>query len=186
MRHFLSCIISFLLVFNSFAQYDSATFIIENAIHTRKNIDKIIYLDSSVGYFQSLGHFVRKGKLAGYNDTVKTTLSLSKREIKYIDSEFNTIKPVAWNQNMFENSVMITKDSLEIFYDGLKGPKYFQNHFAKKYFLFSKPVFIRNNSVAIFRLYEMYGPSSGYDLLYIYQRAADKWQQLMLIYMGAW
>jgi hypothetical protein len=55
-----------------------------------------------------------------------------------------------------------------------------------EYFLFSPPVFFRNNTLAVFRLCELYYPVAGYDLLYFYEKRNEKWGQILLIHAGAW
>lgn len=181
-------IISFAFTGELSAQYDSTSiFIIEDAIRNGKDVNRIIYTDTSLTYYRPFSDKVSKNKIVGFKDTTKVVFKLSKSEIKFIDKEFKKIQRIAWNPNMFANSLMIAGDSiLKIFSDAAEGKEFLEKNFAKNYFLFSQPVYFRNGSFAVFRLIELYRPVEGYDLLYFYHNIEGKWQQYMMAYLGAW
>jgi hypothetical protein len=179
-------IIFFIICSKVFGQNDYALSIIEDAIRSRQKVNYIVYLDSSINYHQSISDFVKKRKIHGYKDTTKVILELSKKEIEYLDQGFKNTKKNLWRENMFENSLRINQDSIKIFSDSTKGHLYFRKNFGEKYFLFSPPVFFRNNTLAVFRLCELYYPVAGYDLLYFYEKRNEKWGQILLIHAGAW
>ena len=54
-----------------FGQQDSALSLIEDALRSREQIDKIVYLDGSLGYYKQFHEFVRKGLVTGYNGQQK-------------------------------------------------------------------------------------------------------------------
>jgi hypothetical protein len=186
MKQFLLYILSFILGLPSFAQGDPTTFIIEDAIQSRKGISRIVYMDSSFNYYGPIRRIANRGRIKGLRDTTKVVLRLSDREIKSLEVALKKEKRIAWLTNMFENSIMIKEDSIRSLFNPNKGRAYFEKHFAKKYFYFSKPVFIRNKPIAIFRVAEMYGPTAGNDLLYFYQKTAGNWKQYMVVQLGAW
>jgi hypothetical protein len=127
-----------------------------------------------------------KRRIHGFRDSDKIVLDLTKQEIILLDSAFRNGKSVAWPRNMFANSIMLATDSLKLFIESTKERSFFEKSNARKYFFFSTPVFFRDNTLAVFRLVEMYGPSSGYDLLFFYQKKANNWEQYMHVYSGAW
>jgi hypothetical protein len=188
MRTLLIFVIPFAICsFHLFGQADVTTSIIEDAIKGRKDVTKIIYLDSSLNYYTPVSNLTKRKRIEGYKDTAKVVLTLSKSDIKSLDSAFKNAKTVVWAQNMFKNSLMLTTDSLmAIFSDTNRGRPYFEKNYSKKYFLFSKPVFIRGNTLAALRLVELYYPVAGNDLLYFYQKKSGEWQQYMIVYLGAW
>ena len=183
-------LLNIILLFASykvFSQNDSTLPMIEDAIRSRKGVNKIVYIDSSIHYYHEIRTFVKKRKFTGYKDTTKITLSLSKKEIEFLDHSFKTSKVASWKQNMFENSVLVSGDSIKkIFSDKTKSLPFFHKNFGVKYFLISPPIFFRNNTLVIFRICELYYPVAGYDLLYIYEKRNSSWHQLMFIHTGSW
>jgi hypothetical protein len=126
----------------------------------------------------------KKGTLYGYSDTTKVSLYLQKSEIRFLDREFKKESSFTWGANMFTNSIRIPLDSVNHYLRKLIKDQ--ANIRYKRYFHFSHPVYFRNGSLAVFRLAEMYGYSSGYDYLFFYQKVDNEWKCYMKVGMGAW
>ena len=162
MRQFL-LLVCVTLCTKTFTQEELSVSLIQDAILHRKDANKIIYLDSSIGFFHSIKSLIRNNTLINFNEGKKVLLKLSKAEAKNVDAQFKKQKRMAWEENLFPNSRMICLDSLKTFDDTAKGPVYFEKSFGRKFFLFNQPVFLRNNTLAFFGLQEMIYPSAGYD-----------------------
>jgi hypothetical protein len=188
MKHSFLSVLLVLISYCSFGQYNTFFPFIEDAIKSRNrnSISKIVYLDSSILYYQAFHHFIDKGNAIGRKGQSKVKMRFKKEEINLIDKGFKNAKRIKWEDSLFTNSVRITPDTLLLLRKNIDTYKYFQKHFANKYYYISQPIFARNGTVAIFRLEEMYSPSAGYDLLYIYVKQQEKWEQKMLIHVGAW
>lgn len=164
----------------SFAQ-NGTTKIFEDAVRSLKESNTIIYVDSSINFYGLVSNYVKKGKLDGYFDTIKVSLNLERNEIRFLDKEFKKDSSFAWTANMLNNSLMTTYDSVN------NHRLAFTNEQKdKRYFHFSRIVYFRNNSIAVFRLAEMYHYSAGYDYLFFYQKVDGKWKCYMKVNMGAW
>ena len=172
-----------LSTFLSFGQ-DGTTKMFEDAVRSLKETSTIIYVDSSMNFYGLVSNAARKGKLEGYFDTTKVSLKLARNEVRLLDKEFKKDSTLAWTANMFDNSLMTTYDSVNKY--RLKFMKEQKEKKDKRYFLFSRIVYFRNSSIAVFRLAEMYGYSAGYDYLFFYQKVNSEWKRFMKVYMGAW
>jgi hypothetical protein len=184
-RFFLSVI----LVVNCgqcFGQRDTTLSFIEDAIRSRIGVDKIVYLDSSFPFYQPFHSFIKRRNLEGYKGQDKVKMKFTEKEVKQIDKEFRTKKSVGWKDALFTNSARINRDTLLLLSKDTSSRAYFRRNFGNKYFYISQPVFVRSETVAIFRVAEMVAPSAGYDLLYVYARKQGKWEQQMLVHAGAW
>jgi hypothetical protein len=170
----------------SYGQRDTTLYFIEDAIRSRKGVDKIVYLDSSLSFYQPFHSFIRQRSLEGYKNQSKVKMKFTDKEVQHIDRKFKTQKAIEWKDALFTNSARINEDTLLLLLKDTSSRAYFRQHFGNKYFYISQPLYVRNETVAIFRVAEMVGPSAGYDLLYVYAKKKGKWEQQMLIHAGAW
>ena len=157
---------------------------LEDAVRSLKEASTIIYVDSSMNFYGLVSNASKKGKLDGYFDTTKVSLNLKRSEIRFLDKEFKKKSAFVWPANMFDNSLMTTYDSVNKY--RLKFMKEQKGKKDKRYFHFSRIVYFRNSSIAVFRLAEMYRYSAGYDYLFVYQKVDSEWKRYMKVYMGAW
>ena len=157
---------------------------LEDAVRSLEEPNTIIYIDSAINYYGLISGSLKKWELYGYFDTTKVSLHLQKSEIRYLDKEFKKDSSFTWTANLFKNSVMTPLDSANYYRHRLMKEQTNKNN--KRYFHFSRILYFRSNSLAVFRLAEMYGYSSGNDYLFFYQMAAGEWKRYMKVYMGAW
>jgi hypothetical protein len=186
MKHSLSSILLVLYSYCSFGQHDTSFSFIGDAIRSRIGIGKIVYLDTSIRFYQPFHLFIKKSYAVGYIGQTEVKMQFKKAEIDSIDNAFKNTKAVKWEDSLFPNSVRITQDTLLLLGKNADSHKYFKNHFSNKYFYISQPVFARNGTVAIFRLVELVRPVDGFDFLFIYVKHQKRWEQKMLIHAGAW
>jgi len=137
-----------------------------------------------MNFYGLVSNASKKGKLEGYFDTAKVSLNLKRSEIRFLDKEFKKDSTFAWVAKMFNNSLVTPYDSTNHY--RLKFMKEQTEIKNKKYFHFSRLVYLRDNSLAVFRMAEMYGYSAGYDYLFFYQKVDNNWKRYMKVYMGAW
>ena len=130
-----------------------------------------------------IGNVSKRGSIEGYLDTTKVILHSQKNEIRFLNKEFKKDTSFAWAANMFHNSVMTSLDSAN--YYRLKLMNEQAGKKDKRYFHFSRIIYFRNYSLAVFRLAEMYGFSAGYDYLFFYQKVDNEWKRYMKVFMGA-
>jgi len=186
MKHFLLSILLVVSCCYSFGQHDTSLTFIEDAIRSRVGVDKIVYLDSSLSFYQPFHSFISRGHIEGYKGQAKVKMNFTEKEVQNIDKEFKRKKPAGWKDALFTNSARINGDTLLLLSKDTSSRAYFRRNFGSKYFYVSQPVFVRNGTVAIFRVAEMVEPSAGYDLMYVYARKQGKWEQQMFIRAGAW
>lgn len=156
----------------------------KQALHGPRQLrepNTIIYIDSAMNYYGLVSNVTKKGRLDGYSDTTKVSLYLQKSEICFLDKEFKKDSTFSWIANMFNNSLMTSLDSVNHY-----RLNFMKEQKDKRYFHFSRIVYFRSNSLAVFRLAEMYGYSAGNDYLFFYQKTGNEWKRYMKVYMGAW
>jgi len=167
----------------SFTQ-DGTIKMFEDAVRTLKPSQPIIYLDSVINFYGLLSNSAKRGKLEGYFDSTKVTLKLGRNEIRFLDNAFKRDSTFSWKPGLFDHSLMITHDSVNKWQ-----PRFMPDQKDKKdnkYFCFSRIVYFRNNTMAVFRLTEMYGFSAGYDYLFFYKKEENQWKRYMRVNLGAW
>ncbi len=186
MKSFHLVIILLLFTLNSIGQNDSSTILIEDAIRSLDVSNAILYTDSAISFYTPLSEMAKKGCISGRNDTLKVSFCLSKNELRFLDKEFKKNIPYQWQVDMFTKSIRTSRDSINFWKNKIKSSPGFNPKTDNRYFHFSRILYIRNNSIALFRLAEMYNHSSGYDYIFIYIKNEHCWGRLMSINSGAW
>jgi hypothetical protein len=181
MKTLLSILLFLIFNLTCLAQQENQTKMLEDAVRSLRVPNNIIYIDSALNYYGLVGNVSKMGRLEGYFDTTKVSLHLQKSEIRFLDKEFKKDSTFSWSANMFNNSLMMSLDSVNHY-----RLKFLKEQKDNRYFYFSRIIYFRSNSLAVFRLAEMYGHSAGYDYLFFYQKTANKWKRYMKLDMGAW
>lgn len=167
----------------SFGQ-DSSSRMLEDAVRSLKASGTIIYVDSAFNFSGLIKNIFKRGVLTGKNENTEVILSLTKSEVRFLDKEFHKYPPFVWPSGMFNNSQMVTYDLASSV--RLKMMKEQNKMSYKAFFHFSRIVYFRNSSFAVFRLSELYGISAGNDYLFFYQKRNGEWRQYMKMCVGAW
>ena len=157
---------------------------LEDAVRSLQDSGTIIYVDSAFNFSGLIKNIFKRGVLTGKNENTKVILNLTKSEVRFLDKEFHKYPPFVWPSGMFNNSQMVTYDSASSV--RLKMMKEQNKMSYKAFFHFSRIVYFRNSSFAVFRLSELYGISAGNDYLFFYQRRNGEWRQYMKMNVGAW
>ena len=110
----------------------------------------------------------------------------TKNELKDINRQMRQQNSQLWPATFLPGSVRLSNDSILRFTQYRAEPRFREDSKYRWYYLFSQPVFIRGNNVAIFRVAEMIGPSAGNDLVFIYIKEVNNWKYKMIIHAGAW
>jgi hypothetical protein len=164
---------------NVYAQVDSATYQLLNAVVYRdRKTDSLFYTGK-----MDEGMFDRKfcpGKFTrNPEDYDNNFIRLTAREHRYIKRQWMLLKDNEWPTDLFANSWRIKMDSSLAYFLS-------QNR-SRVVYLFSKPIFIRNNTVALVYNIRLccggiYGP---YELVY-YRREGDTWKKWVFVREGAY
>ncbi|HTE01988.1 MAG TPA: hypothetical protein VK668_22020 [Mucilaginibacter sp.] len=120
-------------------------------------------------------------------DTIHTlmqddsTFVITKKERAHINKELNTMRSFAWKAGLLDSSILISEDTLKKVFSKKNGSpsanwKYFHTHYGDGYYYFSKPIFLRNNTICIFRFgYWCDWTLCGHGHLAIYEKKGGKW-----------
>lgn len=182
----ITIIVSLFLAFTCLAQTGSYPLMVDDALRNRYKLDNIVYVDSSILFYLPFSRFAKRGVVLGFFGRSVVSMKFSLNELRLIDKAMNAQERLKWPDTFFIKGLPITGDSLfSIFSHSDKGQSYFEKVYSRYYFYLSRPLFIRNNTLAIFRTLEMIHPSAGYDRLYVYEFHNGTWKQRMWIEEGA-
>lgn len=176
----LLTILSLTISFFSFGQEDTATLHFLDNIIKRKSDTSLIYYTDKVDagmYDYMMKKQLLKKHVKAIGTTNKATLTLTSAEINQLKKTLTTSKSHQWQEELFEGSIRIPSDSTHSF---------LFNDRNKDLYLFSRPAFIRNNTIALFYVVHLccggiYGPVD----LSFYRRENGKWQKWITIDGGA-
>lgn len=150
---------------------------------------KVLYTDSISSFTLSE---MRKALDADtlYNDPeIKKGLItvFTKPEKLYIRTELDSMRHFAWGKGVFAKSRLIPADTISHIF-GKKsnitgdGWQYFYTWFGKGFHEFSKPIFLRNNTMCIFYSSYHCGWLCADGNLSIYVKEGDKWVLKGMLY----
>jgi len=177
----LLLILALIISHKTYSQKNETSNIIENAVKSLNEAGTIIYVDSSSNFNSTSYTFLSGRKIHGFIDSQKITLKLGNNETLFLKREFKKDSTFKWNPNLFKSSIRTSLDSMEITLD-----KFRLNEKNKRCFLFSRPIFFRNNTLMIFRLSEFFTKRGGNDYMFIFKKIKGYWYQYMKIYSGSW
>jgi hypothetical protein len=179
MRTPLSTILLLITLFGC-AQGDTATLDFLNHVITRKHDTSAIFYTDKVDagmYDNMMKMSLSKRTIKDIGNATNDKLTLTSEEIAYIKEHLTTAKNKTWNDDLFTNSTRIPTDSSHSFLS--------QNR-SRDLYLFSQPVFIRKNTIALFYVVHLccggiYGPVD----LSFYRRNGKTWQRWIRIDGGS-
>lgn len=122
-------------------------------------------------------HFVKRP----YDTTI---IVLTRDERAYINSELDQMMSRLWTDGLLDNSKMIPQDTIDaIFKDRTKRWEYFYNKYGGGgFYSFSRPIFIRNNSICFFYREYSCGDLCASGELALYVNKKGKWVKLKVLY----
>jgi hypothetical protein len=194
-------LIAFLLaVQTSYSQVEpSAISFIENLIRKDQPAGQIFYTDKiNPTYLLKIKTHLSKKYISGENnETKQNTIVLTRQEKKYLWEQFESFNKPYWTENLFSNSRLVKADSLMAFIrkansdysESLNNPNnsgYDKANMMKNYqrpnvFQFSKPVYLRNNSICLIFLSYSCGDPCGRDELCFYKKEKDNWTKWIVV-----
>jgi len=175
---------------NAFSQDTIYSKILKNAICELRPNSTIYYVDSSFNFYGPFSRFAKKKNVEGYSDLKnkqKTSIKFTRAELRDIDAQILKYSAKLWPINFIEKSVRLNNDSLKSLIKS-NYTRYVlkENANIVHYYILSQPIFVRDSSVAIFRIAEMENYSAGYDYIIIYCKEDQQWVHKLTIYTGAW
>lgn len=155
----------------------------QNHLVKSKNDNPILYLDKI--YTGDLKDDLARDTLidiyADYKKRdIKEFLVLTKSERQYINNQIDEMTGKKWPEKLFKNSRMLNKDSLKTLYDSL-GRRTDNNNYNTGHYGFSKPIFFRNNTLCIFRMYYYCGVLCAHGETVIYIKENRTWTKWLSI-----
>ena len=161
-------IITFILMFNAtiVAQNndESSKFFLDILNPTEKVIYSEYYFEDMENVEELIFNHQKLYKTKKIENTknyeVTDSIILTKLELEYVVNEIKKNKKIEnWSRGLIENSKLISKKKVnKIFQDSSKGWKYFNDKIGSGFYSFSKPIFLRENSICFF--YNSYGSGS--------------------------
>ncbi|OAQ42380.1 hypothetical protein A5893_04530 [Pedobacter psychrophilus] len=107
----------------------------------------------------------------------KKPLIITSTERTYLISELNKLKDFAWPSKMFPNSVVVTiNDIRKVFSITSKYPET-KSAMCSIIYGFSKPIFIRNNTICLYLSQEQYGESNSQSTFSFYKKNGLEWEE---------
>jgi hypothetical protein len=182
----------------SFAQTDTSylNFIYEGIRYGQQN--GTIHYASNLKPFEikEWAHKLYKKHLIGYVERDdQDTLTLTREERKYIQKQLKTSLNSSWPDKMFPDSKVLSADSINKFVQDtnlvilkarweMDTPGNRLNHVFWG-FRFSRPIFLRGNSLLIFYL-KRFATFGGEENVIVYRKEGNSWKRWMLVYGVAW
>jgi len=195
------CFFALLYSLNSFSQTDKNSEDLLLKLILPYKQATIAYVDSAVPYDTTfLFNKIKKDTLINSNNN--DYLVLTPAEKVFIKSEVLKNNNYCWDDGVFENSLIIHKDSMwnylkiqnTLIYDSLLvAYENADSTSIKKYrfkyawvFLFSKPIFLRNESVCLLSFAAFVSPNGGHAEMGFYRKNNGKWEGWIGLSSGDW
>ena len=152
--------------------------IIEDAIRKRQDTGDVIYIDTALFFDPVIKNIFKKRSIwTVVNDSKRAKIILSKRERQSIVGQSKNNEYLIWPDSLFNRGRRVSYfDSIYITRGG----------YQIKYFAFSRPIFIKDNTVSLFEFVYMYGSSAGYKEIWFYRKGNKYWKRWVIITLGAW
>ena len=123
--------------------------------------------------------------LPGFRAGKSGKFGFSKREKFFINTELNKLVSLCWQPGLLDSSRLIKADTVtKIFKNGdlFSGWDYFRKNYGRELYSFSKPIFLRNNTICLFYFGDRCGELCGEGGLYIYIKKNGVWKMKYPVY----
>ncbi|WGQ10136.1 hypothetical protein QG516_00515 [Pedobacter gandavensis] len=112
----------------------------------------------------------------------KDKLVFSKSERMLIQKKIIALKFQNLPDQLFEGGKLLTSDSLKLYAEGnLDAWSNLNKNKIYKYFMFSRPIFLRNNTICLFNYAQYCGFKCGIGKTAIYRKEHGRWRRLMVL-----
>ena len=162
-----------------------------DAVRSLNDTSGIVYIDSSLKFYQTLSDFAdRSGRVFGnihVGEKTVTSLLFTKAELREADAKMKRLSSIQWPVGLFPSSKRLTQDSIVGFTSYLNTRGFQRGEYQyRHYYHFSQPVVMRARTLIIFRVASMIQQSSGYDFLFFYEKGRSGWRRKLTLRSGAW
>lgn len=146
--------------------------------------EPIVYVNAlSNGIISKIKEDLLKDTIRSFSTNFVDALIISRQERSEIDSQLNELEDKGWINNVLNNSKMIDRDIVN---NILKDRAYGWDNFNIKYGLgfhsFSKPIFIRNNTICFFYNDFSCPNTCGSGELAVYKIENGNWKKWLILY----
>lgn len=172
MKAFFLCVFLSSNVSALFAQTDAITKTFLRQVIEKK---KVMYRDHVSDY--ALADLTKAVSQLDKPSTFdKKRMTLTEAEYGYLKAELAKMKTYKWADDVFEKNNLLSMDTIEtIFNTRGKGWPYFNNKFGDEFYSFTKPIFLRNNTICIVYTSRSCGELCGHGGAYIYIKINGRW-----------
>ena len=174
----------------SFIFAQEAPNIIEQIIKEKQDTSKIYYADLVFVYRTFETKVLNRRKIKAYfiPGPGGTTFVLQKSERNHIAAEFSKMKRSLWPKDLFPNSQRVANDSAWNYISDFLKKSNYRVHPEKGHqvWWFSKPIYLRNNTLCLISFRYMCHDLCGEDELAFYKRnERGRWERYVVIDGGA-
>jgi hypothetical protein len=162
----------------TYAQNTTSTDFLVDFLRMNKKSDSLYFWDHIDKQLLNRAIDLQKSNDSVYYnaDGKKVIFSFLPEERDFIIKELSKQTKLIWDDNLFKSTIAARKyqplDTNATKEEKIRFDEYF---FYKQIVLFSKPVFVRNNSLCFL----IYGDKSGVSIL-IFKKEKDEWRKAML------
>ncbi len=187
MKHLLILVLCVFSAYGAHAQNDPASVLFIRSVVTDTN--KVIYIDSAGSYaINELKTTLNKDTL--FDDSRGkhvVALVLSRDDHVYIKQQLTEMAHFAWGQGLVKNSMVIPADTVanifnyKLHHYGFDGWNYFHEYYGRTLYTFSRPLFLRGNTICIFYVARTCGSLCGQGTICLYIKKDGKWVKQYLL-----
>ncbi len=148
-----------------------------------KNDPLILYTDAiHTGSLKSIKESFSRDTLRSLRNGLKELLVLTTSEKLYINNQLDKMTGRIWHENLLKNSQMISLDSIQTFFEK-QGPGWtgYYKKYTTGFYSFSKPIFLRNNTICIFDYSYYCGSLCANGETGVYFKHNGKWSKWLTI-----
>lgn len=205
-KYFLTIWFS-VIIGNAYCQKIDPLLFIYSQISKYSDSERLIYTDRITNQaYRNAKNSINQQFYDGNNSNKKIAFRFTKKERQYILQQLKHCTNPYWSDSLFSNSKMIKLDSFHQHFRTknnarrkiiplLETPGYsreFRSAMIKELgrrdwvFIFSKPIYLRNNSLVVLYLEPRCGWDCGYDELAVYRINKGLWEKWISIFQGAY
>jgi|GEM_PF-1009887 len=107
----------------------------------------------------------------------KQALTITPSEQTYLISELHKLKDFKWPSKMFPNSVNVTINEIRMVFASTSKYPEPKSAMCSIIYGFSKPIFIRNNTICLYLSQEQYGESNSQSTFSFYKKDGAEWEE---------
>lgn len=102
---------------------------------------------------------------------------ISQAEQTYLIDELNKLQDFKWPSKMFPNSIKLTDNEIQKVFSITKKYPWPKSAACSIIYSFSKPIFIRNNTICLYLSQEQYGESNSQSKFSFYKKNGSEWEE---------